>query len=681
MKNLVRKCCLRLTALVLLFAVLSSGFSFMAFAEGTEVYAVVNATSVRVRSGPGTNYDALKDDGGSFIYLNIGHRLTVLSDPLPSEDGGKEPWYEVSFTYQNKEYRGYFRSDYMTLIQTSTDPSDEDFETSIAAFPEDYKVYLRTLHEQHPAWRFELLDTGLDWSVVQDNENVLGRSLVNSSILSYRSTAPGSYSWDTDTYFPLEAGIFYQAAPALVAYYMDPRNFLNEKDIFQFEKLSYDPVMQTEDGARAMLAGSFMENATIKDLDGNDSNYVNAFMQSAQNANVSLYHLIARCIQEVGRSGNAAGTSGTVSGYEGYYNFFSVGANTGAIAGLKYAMQTNAADFRPWDTQYKSIMGGGVFIGSNYINRGQDTLYLQKFCVVGNSLYYHQYMTNISGAYSEALIMRNGYADLGLLDTAFTFKIPVYRNMPEAICAAPAPAGSPNNWLEDLSVVGFALTPTFEPQTTEYSLILNGNFSAVTVSAPAISATALVSGDVGTVSLQTGDNDLFITCTSASGSPKTYHIKLVLNGQGSSGGGGEEPPIPSGWNPTFQMKGDFIHGIAPGTDANAFLSSLGVYGNAYALLTDENENAVSGAIRTGWKLIYFNGVTTSEYKIVIYGDVNQDSTVDIVDLVAIRKYLLGLLSLDPASLEAADINHDEAVDIVDLVAERKALLGLLTVPQ
>ena len=39
-------------------------------------------------------------------------------------------------------------------------------------------------------------------------------------------------------------------------------------------------------------------------------------------------------------------------------------------------------------------------------------------------------MTNISAPYTESPSLRNAYRNLGLLDTAFVFKIPTYRNMP-----------------------------------------------------------------------------------------------------------------------------------------------------------------------------------------------------------------------------------------------------------
>ncbi len=50
---------------------------------------------------------------------------------------------------------------------------------------------------------------------------------------------------------------------------------------------------------------------------------------------------------------------------------------------------------RPWNSPYKSIVGGAKFLGEGYINIGQNTLYFEKFDVSRSSGHYtHQYMQN-----------------------------------------------------------------------------------------------------------------------------------------------------------------------------------------------------------------------------------------------------------------------------------------------
>ena len=113
----------------------------------------------------------------------------------------------------------------------------------------------------------------------------------------------------------------------------------------------------------------------------------------------------------------------------------------GAIKnGLRYARDGKGASqstkdkyLIPWNTKEKAITGGGIFIGSSYINVGQNTIYLQKFDVNddrSNNLFSHQYMTNVLAPYSESNSIYKGYKKSGLLELPRTFIIPVYNNMP-----------------------------------------------------------------------------------------------------------------------------------------------------------------------------------------------------------------------------------------------------------
>ena len=150
---------------------------------------------------------------------------------------------------------------------------------------------------------------------------------------------------------------------------------------------------------------------------------------------VSPFHLAARVYQEQGQ-GTSPLISGNYPGYEGYYNYFNISAsgstNEQVITnGLNYARNNG------WDNAYASILGGANVISANYIKKGQDTLYLQKFNVsttASNPVYTHQYMQNIAAPTSEALSMKKLYESAGALENTFVFKIPVYENMPASPC-------------------------------------------------------------------------------------------------------------------------------------------------------------------------------------------------------------------------------------------------------
>ena len=96
-------------------------------------------------------------------------------------------------------------------------------------------------------------------------------------------------------------------------------------------------------------------------------------------------------------------------------------------------------------------------MADNYVKKGQNTIYFEKFNVVyTNSLYAHQYMTNVQAAMSEGTNMGKAYTDK---NQAFVFRIPVYQNMPESAVTF-ADKGNPNNWLSSITVDGYCLLYT-----------------------------------------------------------------------------------------------------------------------------------------------------------------------------------------------------------------------------
>ncbi len=668
----------RFLSLILCLAILLLQVPLVVSAETEPRKAVVTTAtggSVNVRSEPGTWNSIV-------VKVPSGVGVTIL-DEKKDKDG--DVWYHVSFTYGGSTHNGYILSDLVTIL--TDDPpvtANPMFEAELSAFPESYREALKNIHALHPSWHFEAVLTDLDWSAVQEKENVLGKSFINDGIISHYSTMAGSYDWETDTYYVQEGKNWYQAAPAMVAFYMDPRNFLNENDLFQFEKLAFSSSSQTLENIEKMLQGTFMEGKMILDESGAEISYAKAFLDAGEKYNVSAFHLITRCIQEVGWNGNAC-TSGSYFGYEGFYNFFNIGAYNGAEDGMKYA-KTNV-----WNTPYKAITAGAGIIGKNYIAVGQNTPYFQKYNVVNHgAVASHQYMTNIAAAQSEGSIQRSKYVQLGFLDAELTFRIPVYKNMPEALCTKPAPAGSPNNYLKTLVVDGYSLTPTFDfyeclkNGVNSYTLTIDGDVPTIQVDASAVSRTATVSGFVGEVNIVTGENILPITCTAANGDERTFTLRVVLNGKGSASSGVIKPPevIPSGWAPPYKLQGSTVTGLTPGMDIGEFISSLGTYGNASASVVNESGEALSsGSIRTGLKLLYYDGKNTTEFVLTVFGDINKDSAIDAIDLLMIRRNLLGLTTLDASAIAAADVNHDGQTDAIDLLLVRRTLLGLSTITQ
>lgn len=510
----------KIISYILSFAVAVSMAASCLTASAASMMGSCTADVLNVRSGAGTGYSKT----GTVSY---GDSLTILSETTDSS-GAK--WYKISCG----NVTGYVSAAYVQLTSSgSQGSSDADFESYMIkqGFPESYKPYLRKLHEQHPKWIFTAQKLGVDWNTALKEECVVGRNLVHSSALaSWKSMEKGAYDFNGGYWYGLD-GSWVAASKEIIMYYMDPRNFLNDTYIFMFENQSYDPSYQTESGVKTILADTFMSGSYTCPDTKKKYTYSQTFMDAAKKSGVSPYHLASRCRNEQGVNG-APQSLGTVKGYENYFNFFDIQAYatstmTAAEMGCKYAKTTNPTYLLPWTNQYKSIVGGSIFLGTGYITKGQDTLYLQKFDMVdgGNGLYYHQYMTCVFGQANEAISLKNAYSQ-DILNSAMEFKIPVYNNMPDKLCPKPTSSGDNNNYLKSLSVSGTSISPKFDKFTASYTAKVNAEVSSVTINANPLGKNAKASGK-GKVSLKPGENTVKVTCTAASGVKRTYTIKIT----------------------------------------------------------------------------------------------------------------------------------------------------------
>lgn len=450
--------------------ILSSVFATQAFA--TEKDAVIKGSMVNVRAEANKNSKKVTN-----LYSNT---AVKVGDPVQNSSG--ESWYPVNFQGGS----GYIRSDFVKFpVQYQR---DEAFENALnqQGFPEAYKDGLRALHAEFPNWQFKALHTNLDWQRVLDGEMEGTGSLVDkNAISSWKSTDQGKYDWNTGTWVGFDGPTWVGASRQLTAYYMDPRNFLDESYIFQFLLHSYNPEEQTRDGLAAMLKGSFMDSGSQGSGNGGNSgsgdasstqsstetvvisnegpganlsngegtvipsgtaaasadnsnasngtnaggvDYVSIIMKAAEQSKQNPYVLASMILQEQGK-----GSSGSISGSSGHYNYFNIGAyqdgKMGAIErGIWYAKQSGSY-MRPWNSREKSIVGGAQFFAENYMNAGQNTLYLKKWNVQGSNLFKHQYMTNVQGAAEEGAKLSSAYSK-DMKNKALVFSIPVYKDMP-----------------------------------------------------------------------------------------------------------------------------------------------------------------------------------------------------------------------------------------------------------
>lgn len=642
---------------IFLILVLISGalFSFPVLAENfTELTGKMGkvievSSNLNVRSGPGTGYDVVAKITNGTIVNVLGY----------SYGADTYKWYKIN----HASFTGYVRGDYISLFDVS--PESGDYESTLikAGFPKSYCEKLSILHSLHPNWTFTPLDTGLSWSTVLASECKVGINCVEKNAkASWKSFEKGAYDWANGTWYSLDSGGWTAASKEIIAYYLDPRNFLDE-NIFMFLDCSYsESVNVSRDAIKSAMNGTFM----------NTDAWADGIIAASKYANASAFLLAARLKLEQGSKGNALAwgdyssrsdfTDSQKTLYKGYYNPFDIGAyaHDGRSAILNGAIYAKNKD---WLGLEASLKGGANFVSKSYINVGQNTLYLQKYDVVdgGNGLYSHQYMSNVSAPVSESTPLINAVKAANAYETNLNFIIPVYSNMPDAISPMPTSTGNNNNWLDSLSVVGKSFASPYELYTTEYELSTNS--SQIEIVAKPKDNGATVSG-AGKITVPYGVSTVTVTVTAPSGVKRDYTITVSNSATDSSDKIFDCP---------YTMTEKFLLGAPSSTSVSYFKSTFTIKNHDVKFLdASEKTKGDSDIVKTGDILV----VDGKKYGVVILGDSNGDGRVTSSDLLKTQKHILSISSISGAYLEAADFNRDGTVNSRDLLTCQKRILGL-----
>ena len=345
-------------------------------------------------------------------------------------------------------------------------------------FPEDYANALTSLHLLHPSWEFVPLritqyNSTYTWNYIIKQETKNPQTNLIPPEADYRAYR---HPTNLQTY---DSG-FYQASEKAVEYFMDPRNFLNEADIFQFYDLRSTGTTSA-DAVDAVLKNTFMENTKLE----NGMTYTDYLLKLEKELGIDPVYLAVKLRQEQGTAGTSPIISGTcgsllLSYYKNQTQYTDSGKkinppktgeseqallalnnhynplNLNATGNGIYEIYKNAMEYAvagtssmqsawgspSWNTMWKGIYGGALKIRDRYINRYQSTVYLQKFNIdprAGTSVNFtSQYMQNIAGAFTEGRSLYQSFAANDTLDAPCQFLIPIYEDMPSKPSPDPA---------------------------------------------------------------------------------------------------------------------------------------------------------------------------------------------------------------------------------------------------
>lgn len=629
------------------------------------------------------------------------------SDIYTNENDTCNTWIYVATRngYVCKTYIEEINKEEITINTSNenefTKMTDEEFDTYLneQGFNETYKVKLKELHKKYPNWVFKGVKTNRDWNSTVKEESTIGYSTYYIDAFreaagheAYLSTE-SYYNWETNLFSGYD-GWFFLANEQTVAYFLDPRNYLNESNIFMYESLYYDGTYQTKDKISTIL-GTNTYNDYIYDA-GLSYNYspIAAAIKIRQEG--TLNNRPTSGIAEITCSGglNPYYDTNGQKFLGPLYNFFNIGATSrpsGAdLNGLCYAAITNENYLLPWNTPEKAIKGGIKWISNNYVSGGQYTNYFQKFNTANpNTEIWHQYMTNLEDPKSQSTILYNLYNSYDLLDTAFVFHVPIYNNMPEKT-QLPTP-GNPNNWLTDLSIkINDTTTKVsnFSGSVTEYTINVANNVNSITINSTTVAKTSYVSIDGNDKILKTNSKQVAleekesifeIVVTAGNGDTKTYKLKVIKDEVPE-----EQPTIEEMLEQSeFKLNNTYISGITFGMGSSTMTEKLLEINKFATIQINDNKDDVktTGALATGDKITITSKDETKTFEIILYGDVNGDGDIAGLDLLRVQRYLWKETDLTEGYLIAADVNKDGSVTGLDLLRIQRHLWKDIVISQ
>ena len=519
------------------------------------------------------------------------------------------------------------------------------------------KQRVQDLQSKHPNWNFKVLYTVLDWNEVIVNEYV-GHGESPRNLVPVGSSFTGEWICESCTANrTYDNGNWHCASKIALQYMIDPRNSINNSDIFQFMELTYQEC--TFENIKAMVGGTFLEN----------DSYINAILEAGKKHNVSPYYVVALAIQEQGSSGSST-ISGNYSGYEGYYNIFNINASgndkkTIITRALTYAKE------KGWDTLEKAIDGGIEKISTSYIARGQDTLYLQKFDVdnLDEKLYWHQYQQNIMAAQNEGVTIRKTFEEINSIDSAYTFVIPIYENMSQEISKKPQKdIGIDTSDAEQVRLnvntsINLRATPNGEVIGLLYAneIVLRLEKSTEKQNNTYWDKVMKTDGTIGYVARETYDYE------------PEYKLYLIpIEDEEAEENSGDQTPeepenpdteaneLPSTSNEKIKVNTqDKQVTILPETTIQEVIELVG----KDIKVTDKNGNELEkeSVLGTGSKI-------NDTYTVVMLGDVNGDAKLSPTDYVFIKNHIMQTKELEnEIDKKAADMNDDQKISPTDYV--------------
>ncbi len=276
-------------------------------------------------------------------------------------------------------------------------------------------------------------------------------------------------------------------------------------------------------------------------------------------------------------------------------------------------------------------------------------------------------MTNITAPAYEASDTYDSYNVNGLINsTAFTFVIPVYKNMPERT-VMPSSL-SPNNYLSSLKVDGISVSGFDGDKTEGYRVsVLNSKDTVSITGTTVVGGATIVVNNNQKVNLAVGENKIPVKVIAPNKEERIYYVTVVR----------ENAPVEITddfdkivVNAGLKHNNNYIGNIHLNDTGNTIKTKVTNQNkNVSITIKDTNgkEKSLTSVIATGDKLTVTLDGKSKNYTLYVYGDVNGDGLSKATDYVLIKNHIMTDKKLTGANALAADVNNDNQVRATDYV--------------
>lgn len=520
-----------------------------------------------------------------------------------------------------------------------------------------YKSLIKNMQSKHSNYTFLVYYTGMDWNEVLTAEyQGHGQSPLN--LFQIGNNYNGMWICPVCGNKSYDNGSWCCSSLEALSYMMDPRNSINDNDIFQFKDLEGSDVSYNDIARVVSGYGAYINNQEA----------IQAIVDASRQYNINGYFLVAKIINEHGKNGstlsNGNGYNGKYVGVYNYFNIGSVGNGTATIInnGLSYAQSQG------WTSIRNSIIGGTAMIKQKYmVDYSQNTFYYQKFNVSGrSSMASHQYQQNIMAAQSQGTSLKSYYNSNNV---SHTFIIPLFLNMPKTISSRPSLTTQNKITYEDGVVQNISSSLKVRASANGTVIgALNNNESIKILKR----ATTQVNGYYWDLIVSNIDG----TYGYAARASKTGEQYIASKGTTGSSGGSVAPEDPyesqKPVDPTIPTEPDNKVDLEKSIKITGnYLDTLPniTYENLKTKYTDAIIKKADGTIVTNGNLGtgYTVTIGNETYKIVKKGDTNGDGAVTVVDAVVLLNAVKGTKVLENEYKEAASVKNNNTFNVTDAV--------------